>query len=122
VIITNEQSEKKKPNRAREHILTFRVTPEERELIERRMAQTGIKNFRAYLLKMAIDGQVVHVELNSAKEMCRLLSNATNNINQIARRANQTDSIYAADIADLQTQYSELWTQAKEILRRLAAV
>jgi hypothetical protein len=48
------------------------------------------------------------------------LFNATNNINQIARRANQTDSIYAADIADLQAQYTKLWTQAKEVLRRLA--
>jgi uncharacterized protein (DUF1778 family) len=122
VIITNEQAEKKKPNRVREHILTFRVTPDEREMIERRMAQTGIKNFRAYLLKMAIDGQVVHVELNSVKEMCRLLSNATNNINQIARRANQTDSVYAEDIADIQARYAELWKQAKEIMRRLAAI
>jgi hypothetical protein len=35
---------------------------------------------RAYLLKQAIDGRVIHVELQSVGEMVRLLSNATNNI------------------------------------------
>jgi uncharacterized protein (DUF1778 family) len=100
-----EQDEKKKANRKRNSALTFRVTPEEREMIERRMAQTGIQNFRAYLLKQAIDGQVIHIELDSVKDMCRLLSNATNNLNQIARRVNGSGNLYAEDIADIQAKY-----------------
>ena len=72
------------------HSMTFRVTEEERELIRRRQEQTGMKKTRAYLLKMAIDGRVIHVELDSVKDMKRLLSNATNNINQIARKVNET--------------------------------
>jgi hypothetical protein len=100
----------------------FRVTEQEREMIERRMAQTGVKNMRAYLLKMAVDGRVIHVELDSVKEMVRLLSNATNNINQIARRVNETGSAYAADVNDLRGHYDELWGQTKEILRRLNAI
>ncbi len=91
-------------------------------MINRRMEQTGMKNLRAYLLKMAIDGRVIHVELESVREMVRLLSNATNNINQIARRVNETGSVYAADIDDLRGQYDGLWGQAKEILRRLSAL
>jgi len=118
----NEQIEGKKQNRARNTALTFRVTPDEKKMVERRMAQTGIKNLRAYLLKQAIDGQVIHIELGSVKEMVRLLSNATNNINQIARRVNQTGSIYADDVADLQTRYDEIWTQTKVILKKLAAM
>jgi len=118
----NEQQEKKKQNRNRNIALTFRVTPEEKEMVERRMEQTGITNLRAYLLKQAIDGQVIHIELDSVKEMVRLLSNATNNLNQIARRVNQTGSIYAEDITDLQARYDELWTQTKTILKKLAAM
>ena len=109
-------------NKTRTKQILFRVTEREREMIERRMAQAGVKNMRAYLLKMAIDGRVIHVELDSVKEMVRLLSNATNNINQIARRANETGSVYAADIEDLRARYDELWGQAKEILRRLYAM
>lgn len=118
----NEQKENKKQNRARNIALTFRVTPEEKKLVERRMEQTGISNLRAYLLKQAIDGQVIHIELDSVKEMVRLLSNATNNINQIAKRVNQTGNVYAADISDLQARYEEIWAQAKTILQKLAAM
>ena len=106
--------------RARSHQIIFRVTEQEREMIERRMAQTGIKNRRAYLLKMAIDGRVIHIELASVREMVRLLSNATNCINQIAKRANETGNIYAADLEELSGRYEEIWGQTKVILRKLA--
>ena len=86
------------------------------------MKQAGMRNMRAYIVKQAIDGRVIHVELDSVREMVRLLSNATNNINQIARRVNETGSVYAADIEDVRGHYDSLWVQAKEILRRLSAV
>ena len=95
------------------------VTDEERKMIESRMAQAGVKNMRAYLIKMALDGQIVRLELDSVKEMVRLLSNATNNINQIAKRANETGNIYAADLDELRLRYDGLWGQAKTIMRKL---
>jgi hypothetical protein len=118
----DEQNEKKKANRKRDIFIRFMVDEKERDMIYRRMEQTGITNLRAYLLKQAIDGQVIHIELDSVKEMCRLLSNATSNINQIARRANETGNLYAEDVADLQAKYEELWTQTKVILKKLAAM
>ena len=121
VIIMKDQCEQKpEKKRQRNHYITFRVTEQEREMIDRRMAQTGMANRRAYLLKMAVDGRVIHVELDSVREMVRLLSNATNNINQIAKRANQTDNIYAADLEELRQRYDELWSQTRTILRKLS--
>jgi hypothetical protein len=122
VFITDNKDNKKEYTRPRSVNLAFRVTREERDLIERRMKQAGIQNLRAYIVKQAVDGRVIRVELDSVKDMVRLLSNATNNINQIARRVNETGSVYAADIEDLRGHYEGLWTQAKEILRRLAAI
>ena len=106
----------------RDHCINFAVTEREREMIDQRMALTGMTNRRAYLLKMALEGQVVRLELDSVKEMVRLLSNATNNINQIAKRANTTGNIYAADLDELRLRYDEIWWQAKEILRKLSEV
>jgi hypothetical protein len=106
-------------NLERNHAMTFRVTEKERDMIHRRQEQTGIKNMRAYLLKMAIDGRVIHIELDSVNEMCRLLGNISNNINQIARRANETNNIHLPDIEDIQAKQDEIWKQQKEILRRL---
>lgn len=116
------EKEKKPAKRTRDIAVTFRVNAEEHEMIKRRMAQAGVKNMRAFILKQAIDGRVIHVELRSVNEMCRLLSNATNNINQVARRVNETGNIYATDVNDLSNRYDELWTQAREILHKLAAL
>lgn len=114
--------ETKKPYRKRDIFIRFMVDEKERDMIYRRMEQSGIKNLRAYLLKQAIDGEIIHIELDSVKEMCRLLSNATNNLNQIARRVNGNGNLYAEDINDLQERYNELWAQTKVILKKLAAM
>jgi len=111
---------KTKPSRQRNVNLAFRVTEEEKALIDKRVAQTGMSNLRAYMVKMAIDGRVIKVELDSVWEMVRLLSNATNNINQITRSLHQTGSIHAADIAVMQGQVEEIWEQAKEVLQKLS--
>ena len=102
--------------------MAFRVSEEEREMIERRMAQSGMENMRAYLVKMAIDGRVIRVELESVREMVRLLSNATNDINQIAHRVNSGGNFYAADLEELSNRYEEIWGQTKTILRKLSAL
>ena len=60
------------------------------------------------------------MELESVREMVRLLSNATNNINQIAKRANETRNIYASDVEVLRGHIDEIWGQAKEILQKLS--
>jgi uncharacterized glyoxalase superfamily protein PhnB len=122
VIFVETNIEKKPIKRSRNISLSFYVNAEEHDMIKRRMAQAGVKNLRAYILKQAIDGRVIHVELSSVNEMVRLLSNATNNINQVARRVNETGSVYAADVEDLRVQYDGLWTQAREILTKLAAL
>ena len=118
----DEQKKKWNYNRKRVIFIRFMVDDAERDLIYKRMEQSGIKSLRAYLLKMACDGRIIHVELDSVKEMCRLLGNATSNINQIARRVNEMGNIYAADVDDLKSRCDEIWLQTKEILRRLSAM
>jgi uncharacterized protein (DUF1778 family) len=119
-VITLENATKNKPNRQRNINLSFRVTEEEKAMIEKRVAQTGMSNLRAYMVKMAIDGRVIRVELDSVREMVRLLSNATNNINQIARVTHMAGNLHAADVAVLQERVEEIWEQAKVILQKLS--
>ena len=107
-------------NRKRDIMLRFRVTPEERELIEERMAQLGTTNMAAYLRKIAIDGYVLKLDLPELKEMVSLLRRSNNNLNQIAKRVNETGRIYDADIGCLLGNQEQLWAAANEILTRLA--
>lgn len=108
-----------KQNLTRNKSITFRVTDEEYDMVRRRMAQTKIQNMRAFLLKMAVDGRVIHVELDSVKEMCRLLGNAMSNINQIAARVNATGNLYAADLDEIKSRQDELWERTRTILHKL---
>ena len=109
-------------NLQRSIAMTFRVTEKERELIRNRQKETGIRNMRAYLLKMAVSGRVIHIDLDSVFEMNRLLANATNNINQISRRVNGTGNIYKNDIAKIVSRQNEIYDQQREILHRLNTI
>ena len=68
--------------RKRDIQLKFRVTPQEREMIETKMAQFGTTNMAAYLRKMAIDGYVVKLDLPELRELVSLLRYSSNNLNQ----------------------------------------
>jgi hypothetical protein len=109
-------------NLKRDITLKIRVTEAERGLIAEKMAAANIRNREAYLRKMALDGYVVRLDLADVRKMVSLLQNATNNLNQIARRANETRNVYQSDIRDLQAHYDGLWEQADAILRSLAKI
>jgi len=108
--------------RQREVQLKFRVSPEERTLIEAKMAQLGTTNMAAYLRKMALDGYVVNLELPELQEMVSLLRRSSNNLNQLTRRVNETGRVYDADLQYIQTSFDEINEAASKILTVLAAV
>ena len=97
------------PRSGRTIPLYFKVSPEEKEIIDKKMELLGTHNQRAYLRKMAVDGYVVRVDMTDVKELAALLRTCSNNLNQIARRVNSTGNLYEEDIADLKTRYGELW-------------
>lgn len=107
-------------NLEREIQLKFRVTAEERALIEQKMEQLGTTNMAAYLRKMAVDGYVVNLELPELREMVSLLRRSSNNLNQLARRVHETGRFYDADLEELRQSYDGLWDAAQKILTSLA--
>lgn len=109
-------------NRNRPIQVKFRVTPEERALINKRMEQAGTNNMAAYLRKMAIDGYVVKLELPELRDFISLLRRTSNNFNQIARRVNSTDRIYTEDIVEMKNLLEQIWEADNRILEKLAAI
>ena len=99
-----------------------KVTPGELARIREKMAEMHVQNRSAYLRKMALDGYCVNLDLSDIKELVSLLRRCSNNLNQYAKKANSTGSIYAEDILDLQKRMDEFWSQTKEILARLATI
>lgn len=96
-------------NRKRTVQIKFRVTEEERALIEEKMKLIPTRNMAAYLRKMAIDGYVIHVDHRDIKAMTAEIQKIGVNINQIARRANTTGNVYQEDIEEIKEVLSEIW-------------
>ncbi len=109
-------------NRNRPIQVKFRVTPEERALIDKRMVQAGTINMAAYLRKMAIDGYVVKLELPELRDLISLLRRTSNNFNQIARRVNSTNRIYEDDIYEMKLMIDKTWEATNKVLEKLAAI
>lgn len=109
-------------NRKRDIQLHFMVSQGEMALIRKKMERMGTRNLGAYLRKMALDGYVVRLNLTDVKAMVALLRNATDNLNQIARRVNESGSLYADDVENLHQNYDRIWDRTKKILTALAGV
>ena len=101
-------------NRTRPVRIEFRVTEQERQLIQKKMEQLGTKNMGAYLRKMAIDGYIIKVDYTEQKKLAAAVSRVAGNINQICRRINQTGHFYQDDIVELKAKQCEIWELLKQ--------
>ena len=102
--------------------MIIRLSSSELERIRLKMSEVEVVSLSSYIRKMALDGYCVKLDLQDVKEMVSLLRRCSNNLNQYAKRANETGSIYAEDIKDLQNRFEEIWNVAKEIMARLSTI
>lgn len=104
----------------RDEILILRITKTEKNRIYEKMYGMGIRSLSAYIRKMALDGYCLNLDLPQLRRMSYLLQNCSNNLNQVAKRANECGKIYAADMEDLRQRLDELIEIGRQILSRLA--
>ena len=89
--------------------IKFRVTEEERDLIEQKMKQIPTRNMAAYLRKIAIDGYIIQVDHSDIKAMTAEIQKIGVNVNQIAKRVNATGGVYQEDIDEIKGVLNEIW-------------
>ena len=102
--------------------IELRVTAEELRQIHERMQETGISSLTAYMIRMAIHGYVIKMDLADLKELLRLMQISGNNLNQYAKKANETGSIYHEDIEELRTAQKEILQELRKVLEKLTAI
>lgn len=77
----------------RDQDVHFLASKEEVQRIHEKMNELGIRSMGAYLRKMALDGYCINLDLQDVKELVSLLRRCSNNLNQYAKRANETGNI-----------------------------
>jgi hypothetical protein len=104
-------------NRKRKIRVEMRLTEDEHDVFLRRMRDLGMLNKDSYLRRMALTGYIIRLDMSEVRETLRLIANATSNINQIAKRANETRSIYASDMIQIREEIGNLRLQVSNALK-----
>ena len=99
-------------NRKRNNQLKIYLTDEEKEIFEKKMKLANCKTMSHFLRKCVLEKEIYVVDLEPFRNLQWLLSNATNNINQIAKATNTTGVIYKNEIESMNKQIEKL---SKEI-------
>lgn len=99
--------------------ISLRLTDQEQEVLAERMKQAGISKKSAYLRKMAMNGYILKLDIPEIREMISLMRYSSNNLNQIARRANETGRIYSDDLAEIRMNQDKLWDGMNAVLQKL---
>ena len=109
-------------NRIRNERLEIKLTEEEKALFEEKRKLAKCRNMSHFIRKCVLEKEIYQVDLKPFRALQGLLSNATNNINQIAKRVNSTGIIYKDDINDIKKQIEhfskELWQIHSILLNR----
>ena len=103
-------------NRKRNVQIIVRVTEDERALIEEKMKQIPTINLSTYSRKMLIDGYIILLEMSEIKAHTAQLQKIGVNINQIAKRINETGRIYTDDMDELKRLMDEVWRLERRLL------
>lgn len=96
--------------------IKFRVNEQEYLLIKERMKDCKIHNMARFLRQMSLHGCVIVTDYSELKERNYELHKIGVNINQIAKKANETGNIYATDIELLKEMMDSIWQSQKYIL------
>lgn len=110
------------PNRSRSRQVKFWVNEEEYELLQKKMEAAGGVNQGAYIRKMILDGYIVNLDIPELKEIIRLLSITSNNVNQIARQLHSTGSIYQQDIGEVEAQLEQNYKMLRKLITKLSKI
>ena len=91
-------------------------------MLERKIREAGTTTMGAYLRKMALDGYILRLDLPELKEMLSQLRYMGNNVNQIAKRANEVGVIDEMDIRGVSKRQERMLEQMARLLEKLSGL
>ena len=92
--------------------------PEEVEILHNRMKEAGVQNMSAFIRKMVLNGYMIIPEWPELKGVLSLHSRISNNLNQYAKKANETGKLYEEDITEIKKMHNEQTKFLKKYLRQ----
>ena len=114
--------EKTEANRNRSRQVKFWVSEEEYDLLQKKREAAGGVNQGAYIRKMILDGYIVDLDIPELKEIIRLLSITSNNVNQMARQLNRNNTIYPQELTEVEAQLEQNYKMLRRLITKLGRI
>ncbi len=102
--------------------ICVKMTQEEYDKIHERMESLGIINMSAYIRKMALNGFIINIRWPELKKLLHQSHIMGNNLNQYAKKANETGSIYQEDIEELKNMMKEILLDLRKVLNEVLVI
>ena len=119
----DEKPKSKKPNRKRDKRMTIRGTEQEKKKIEQKTEKSGLSR-NEYMIRSALEQKIF--DLKSVNDLRIQLKRIGNNLNQIARKLNQNNTLaqeekilLIEEIDDLKAQQAMIHRQILELVSEL---
>ena len=105
-------------NRDRKHELKVFLSDEEERILEAKIKASNMPNKATAIRQLIVYGFLYEVDYKELQNISTQLARIGNNINQIAKRVNETRSIYQADVDELKKELQEIWQLHESMLSR----
>ena len=115
-------AEKSEANRNRSRQVKFWVSEEEYDLLQKKREAAGGVNQGAYIRKMILDGYIINLDIPELKEIIRLLSITSNNVNQMARQINSGNGIYPQELTEVEAQLDQVYKLLRKVMKGLSKI
>ena len=88
-------------NRTRNNGIYLMLSDDELKVLEKKYKLSNYKSMRQFIMKCILERNIFVLDMSMFREMSASIGRITGNINQIAKRINQTGIIYKDDINDI---------------------
>lgn len=92
---------------------------EEWQLIQAKMLESNRMYFSSFAREMLLNGEVKCYDFSNLKELSATLGRLAGSINQVAKRCNETDSVYKHDVEQLRSDYLNVKAVCQERLIKM---
>ncbi len=107
------------PKRERSVNLHIFLNAEEYDLLKRKTKLSGLNSMSEYIRHLIVTGITYEVDYSELHRYNYLLSNLTNNLNQIAHQANASGHATSNDLKKAEEIMEEVWQLQKSMLSDL---
>lgn len=106
-------------NRERKKRIEFYLSDDEVVILKAKMKEANTTSKSQFFRELILNINVYIVEFDDIRKMNTELGRIGNNINQIAKKMNETGNVYKDDVTEVKERLEQIWQLLKSILSKL---